>query len=65
MKDTIDFIKINGGKYGAINLNNMLPAIKEAVIEVDFKVLKNKDFKLYNIILNQIDFININSNTLI
>lgn len=25
MKDTIDFIKIDNGKYGAIDLNNMIP----------------------------------------
>ncbi len=30
MKNTIDFYKIDGGKLGAINFNNMMPLVKNA-----------------------------------
>ena len=35
MKNTKDFHKIAGGKYGAINFNKMIPVISEVLIELD------------------------------
>ena len=35
MKNQIDFIKINSGKWGAINLNNMIPVHHSLATKVD------------------------------
>lgn len=35
MKTTIDFMKIDSGKLGAINFNNMLPVTEKNIIELD------------------------------
>lgn len=37
MKEKIDFIKIENGKFGAINLNNMIPVTKEFYELIDLK----------------------------
>lgn len=34
MSNDLDFIKIAGGQYGAINLNNMIPVPSEALIPI-------------------------------
>lgn len=63
MKNSKDFRKINGGDYGAINFNNMIPVIQEALIE--FNIQEEKDYKYRNLLQNQYravddDFDNIN-----
>lgn len=50
MKNTIDFIKINNGRDGVINLNNMIPIPKEQYYEINVKEEIRKDRK-YGIIL--------------
>lgn len=55
MKDNLDFIKIKGGEYGAINLNNMIPILDEALIEFD--ISKEPDIKYRNLLNNQLKFI--------
>ena len=45
MKNTIDFIKINNGEYGVINLNNMIPVNKTVYKLVNFSDVKNFDYK--------------------
>jgi len=76
MKNTLDFFKIQDGKLGAVNFNNMIPVTKNNYLLIDldkdtqidkeikyqkllkeqllwlnenFKTLKNKSFKLYNL----------------
>ncbi|MFR1725178.1 type III toxin-antitoxin system ToxN/AbiQ family toxin [Emergencia timonensis] len=39
MKNQVDFLKINGGAYGAINLNNMIPVVRSAVRPLRFDML--------------------------
>ena len=50
MKNTIDFIKINNGRDGVINLNNMIPIPEDQYYEINVKEEIRKD-KKYGIIL--------------
>ena len=43
MKNQIDFIKIDGGQYGAINLNNMIPIHNNSVTLINPTVLPTDD----------------------
>ena len=45
MHNTIDFVKIDDGKLGAINFNNMLPVVKNnyQIINLNQKNLNKKD----------------------
>ena len=45
MKNTIDFMKIEGGKYGAINLNNMIPVNEGELISFDINVIEDIEYK--------------------
>lgn len=63
MKDTIDFHKINDGKDGAINFNNMIPIINEAII--DFNITNENKIGYRNVLFNQIKFIKKNSDLII
>lgn len=63
MKNSIDFIKINGGEHGAINLNNMIPVIDEAIIKYDIETEIDKEYR--NLLYIQIKFIQKNSEKII
>ena len=63
MKNQIDFIKINNGEWGALNLNNMIPIHKSCIKMIDFKILptddrSEKDYK--NLLFNQFTWCNSN-----
>lgn len=58
MKDNIDFIKINNGEHGAINLNNMIPIANEGII--NYNINKEPDNAYRNLLYQQIRFINKN-----
>jgi protein AbiQ len=63
MKTQMDFIKINAGVWGAINLNNMIPIHKSSLISVDFKIVptdskSEMDYK--NLLSNQLSWCNAN-----
>ena len=55
MKNGKDFRKINQGIYGAINFNNMIPVVSEALIEIDINNLE--DEKYINLLFNQLNYI--------
>ena len=57
MKNTMDFHKINGGKRGAINFNNMFPVLHGLSV---YKIIKPwKDENTYsNLLINQISWLN-------
>ena len=55
MKNGKDFRKINQGIYGAINFNNMIPVISEALIEIDINNLEDEKYK--NLLFNQLNYI--------
>ena len=65
MKNSIDFIKINNGRDGVINLNNMIPIPEEQYNEINIKEEMQKDRK-YGIILKyQIKWCNENKEQII
>lgn len=60
MKNNIDFIKINKGRNGVINLNNMIPIPKEQCYEINIKEEISKDKKYGLILKYQIKWCNEN-----
>lgn len=51
MKNRIDFRKIGGGEYGAINLNNMIPVPENALVDMDIN--QEPDLKYRNLLKKQ------------
>ncbi len=51
MKNGKDFRKIGGGKYGAINLNNMIPVPEKALLEMDID--REPDVQYRNLLRHQ------------
>ncbi len=45
MKNKIDFLKIENGKYGAINFNNMIPVNENDLTLLEYQNIKNKKRK--------------------
>ena len=68
MKNQIDLIKIDGGKYGVINFNNMIPIHNNSVTPVVL-IASSDDFPAelqYKALLsNQLTWCNANKNTII
>ena len=64
MKNTLDFFKIDGGKLGAVNFNNMIPVSKNNYEVIYFnKILLNKNHIKYNDLLkDQLTWLNKNYN---
>ena len=61
MKNQIDFLKINGGIWGAINLNNMIPIHEKSLEIVDIKILSTDDkatINYKNLLSNQLSWCN-------
>lgn len=51
MKNSIDFLKIKGGEYGAINFNNMIPAPTAQMTLINYKDIT--DIAYSNLLQNQ------------
>ena len=51
MKNQIDFRKIGGGLYGAINFNNMIPVPQSALVRMDIEA--EHDLKYKNLLRKQ------------
>ena len=51
MRNGKDFRKIANGQYGAINFNNMIPVVDEALIFIDINSIEDKHYK--NLLSNQ------------
>ena len=60
MKNTIDFMKINKGNYGAINFNNMIPLIENTytVIELNRKITDLEKLKYQKLLVEQYLWLN-------
>lgn len=61
MKNQIDFLKINDGKWGAINFNNMIPVQAESLKKVEIRISESdskeeRDYK--NLLSNQLSWCN-------
>ena len=67
MKNQIDFIKINSGKWGAINLNNMIPVHHSLATKVDPNHLQRTyNIQAYgNLLQNQLTWCNLNKSLII
>lgn len=61
MKNQVDFMKINGGKWGAINYNNMIPVNDFSVKKIDMEIHENDlpDVIVYkSLLINQLSWCN-------
>lgn len=61
MKSQIDFLKISGGEWGAINFNNMIPVYPSCLKKVEMKVLETdskQDVAYKNLLANQLSWCN-------
>lgn len=56
MKNNIDFFKLDNGKLGAINFNNMIPVHSSAIIHIKIKEIKDIKYKF--LLLSQIKYLN-------
>lgn len=63
MKNTIDFIKINNGTLGAINLNNMIPLVNNTYSKIKINSLSDKKYKI--LLRKQYNWITTNQNSII
>ena len=60
MKNTIDFLKIDKGRLGAINFNNMIPIPLEECELIDIENEENENYR--NLLYKQIDWCNEKNN---
>ena len=58
MKNSLDFIKIEHGKLGAINLNNMIPVSPDAILEFD---ISKEEEPYRNLLYGQLKYIDKNA----
>lgn len=61
MKNQVDFIKIDGGQYGVINLNNMIPIHNNSVTIVNPTIQhgdSSTDIAYKNLLANQLTWCN-------
>ena len=66
MKTMMDFLKIDNGKLGAINFNNMLPVRKKNIIELDLnkEPLTKSEEKYTKLLQEQLYWLNRNDERL-
>ncbi len=60
MRNTIDFLRINNGIWGAINFNNMIPVTKNnyKIIDLNKKHKAKKDIQYQELLNNQYVWLN-------
>lgn len=56
MRNAIHIMRLDGGKYGLLGFNNMIPAQEQNLIEFD--ILKEPDKAYRELLINQLNFIN-------
>ncbi len=63
MRNSRDFLKLDGGKLGAINFNNMLPVLEDNIELIDFSSRgeNSNDVKYMNLLKKQIFWLNRNN----
>ena len=66
MKNTIDFLRLDNGKLGAINFNNMLPVTDNniEIIDLNIKYNSKKEEKYQKLLKEQIYWLNRNDEKL-
>lgn len=63
MKNQLDFLKINNGKWGAINFNNMIPVSENELKIIELRPLEDDTKSLIeykNLLINQLRWCNSN-----
>lgn len=68
MKNQVDLLKIDGGKYGVINLNNMIPIHNKSVNAISLDVLptdSHSEIQYKALLSNQLTWCNANRNDII
>lgn len=68
MKNNKDFIKIDGGKYGVINLNNMVPVQDGYAAKlniVSYPRANKQDLDYLNLLTNQLSWCNSNKSNIL
>ena len=62
MKNTIDFLRIDGGKLGAINFNNMIPVTVDnySLVDLNKKVNSVSERKYQKLLREKLDWLNEN-----
>ena len=68
MKNQIDFLKIKGGEWGAINFNNMIPVYPGNLIKVEMKIYETdsqQDIAYKNLLSNQLSWCNSHKDTIL
>lgn len=68
MKNQIDFLKINGGEWGAVNFNNMIPVPESCLTKVEMRLLDtdtkaDADYK--RLLSNQLSWCNSHKDNII
>ena len=63
MKEALDFIKIENGKTGVINLNNMIPVSKDYITNIKTNTLSDKKYAI--LLEDQLRWIERNKETII
>ena len=61
MKNQIDFLKIKGGEWGAINFNNMIPVQPACLKKVEIRIFETDskaDVDYKNLLSNQLSWCN-------
>ena len=63
LKSKLDFLKIDNGKLGAINFNNMLPVTSKNIIKIDLNIksLNKREEKYNKLLKEQLFWLNRNS----
>ena len=66
LKSKLDFLKINNGKLGAINFNNMLPVTEKNIIKLDLdkEPLTKSEEKYIKLLKEQLFWLNRNNDKL-
>ena len=67
LKNTMDLVKIDNGRYGVINFNNMIPVTNKNYIEFDLysKPGTKQEFDRQNLLKTQLKWLNDNKKSVI
>lgn len=68
MKNQIDFLKIQGGEWGAVNFNNMIPVPLENLTKIEMRITNadtKADVDYKNLLANQLSWCNSHKETIL
>lgn len=60
LRESIKYEKINDGKYGLLNISNMIPVQDKLIMAFDINQIK--DYKYKNILISQLRYLKANKN---